>query len=85
MFEDKKIDNKNRFPSIAIDDRELGDQAASFVLEDGNWREFPVEPEMTRVSLGLSGADLAKAKAREKKLGKPCQTQLKGVIHQALF
>ena len=42
VFEDKKIDNKNRFASIAID-RELGDQAASFVLEDGTRGDFPAD------------------------------------------
>ena len=77
VFEDKKIDNKNRFPSIAIDDRELDDQAASFVLEDGTWGDFPAEPETTPVSLGLSGAGLAKAKAREKKLGKTLSDPVK--------
>lgn len=74
VFEDKKIDNKSRFASIAID-RELGDQASSsFVLEDGTREVFPAEPETTLVSLGLSGADLANAKARQKKLGKPYKT-----------
>ena len=42
MFEDKKIGSKNRFASIAID-RELGDQAASFVLEDGTRGDFPAD------------------------------------------
>lgn len=41
-FADKKIGNKNRFASIAID-RELGDQAASFVLEDGTGGDFPAD------------------------------------------
>jgi len=41
-FEDKKIHAKNRFASIAID-RELGDQAASFVLEDGTRGDFPAD------------------------------------------
>ena len=42
VFEDKKIGDKNRFASIAID-RELGDQAASFVLEDGTRGDFPAD------------------------------------------
>ena len=42
VFEDKKIDSKNRFASIAID-RELGDQAASFILEDGSRGDFPAD------------------------------------------
>jgi hypothetical protein len=42
VFEDKKIHAKNRFASIAID-RELGDQAASFVLEDGTTGDFPAD------------------------------------------
>ena len=42
VFEDKKIDSKNRFASIAID-RQLGDQAASFVLEDGTEGDFPAD------------------------------------------
>jgi len=43
-----------------------------------------IEPETTPVTLRLSEADLAKAKARARKLGKPYQTLLKDVIHQAL-
>ena len=42
VFEDKKIHRKNRFVSIAID-RELGNQAASFVLEDGTKGDFPAD------------------------------------------
>ena len=42
VFEDKKIDSKNRFASIAID-RELGNQAASFVLENGTRGDFPAD------------------------------------------
>ena len=38
----KKISNKNRFSSITID-RELGNQAASFVLEDGSKGDFPAD------------------------------------------
>ena len=34
VFRDVKISSRNRFTSITID-RELGDQAVSFVLEDG--------------------------------------------------
>ena len=41
-FEDKKIHAKNRFASIAID-RELGGQAASFVLQDGTRGDFPAD------------------------------------------
>lgn len=41
-FEDKKIHTKNRFASIAID-RELGGQAASFVLQDGTRGDFPAD------------------------------------------
>ena len=40
----------------------------------GTWRIL--EPETTTVTLRLSGADLAKAKARARKLGKPYQTLL---------
>jgi hypothetical protein len=39
---DKKIHSKNRFTSIAIDP-ELGNQAASFVLEDGSKGDFPAD------------------------------------------
>jgi hypothetical protein len=42
VFGDRKIGNQNRFASIAID-RELGDQAASFVLEDGTRGDFPAD------------------------------------------
>lgn len=38
----KKIGNKNRFVSIVLD-HELGDQAASFVLEDGTRGDFPAD------------------------------------------
>jgi len=38
----KDIHSKNRFASIAID-RELGGQAASFVLEDGSREDFPAD------------------------------------------
>ena len=41
-FEDKKIHTKNRLASIAID-RELGGQAASFVLQDGTRGDFPAD------------------------------------------
>ncbi|HTN71841.1 MAG TPA: hypothetical protein VMO00_12230 [Methylomirabilota bacterium] len=37
-----KIHSKNRFASIEID-RELGNQAASFVLEDGTKGDFPAD------------------------------------------
>ena len=42
VFRDVKITSRNRFTSIAID-RELGDQAASFVLEDGSKGDFPAD------------------------------------------
>ena len=42
VFRDVKISGKNRFTSITID-RELGDQAASFVLEDGSKGDFPAD------------------------------------------
>ena len=37
-----KVHSKNRFASIVID-RELGGQAASFVLEDGTGGDFPAD------------------------------------------
>jgi hypothetical protein len=42
VFRDKKIGRKNRFSSITID-RELGSQAASFVLEDNTKGDFPAD------------------------------------------
>ena len=48
----------------------------------GTWKILA--PETTPVTLRLSEADLAKAKARARKLGKPYQTLLKEVIHEAL-
>ena len=42
VFRDTKISRKNRFSSITID-RELGGQAASFVLEDGTMGDFPAD------------------------------------------
>jgi hypothetical protein len=42
VFRDKKISIKNRFASITID-RELGDQAVSFVLENGAKGDFPAD------------------------------------------
>ena len=42
VFKDKKIHRKNRFASIVID-RELGAQAASFILEDGTKGDFPAD------------------------------------------
>jgi hypothetical protein len=42
VFRDKKIHSKNRFSSIAID-RELGNQAVSFALEDGSKGDFPAD------------------------------------------
>jgi len=41
-FGSKKIDSKNRFVSIGVD-RELGSQAATFVLEDGTKGDFPAD------------------------------------------
>jgi len=48
----------------------------------GKWSLL--EPETKAVTLRLNEGDLAKAKARAKKLGKPYQTLLKDFIHQAL-
>lgn len=42
VFGDKRIHSKNRFASITID-RELGNQAVSFVLEDGSKGDFPAD------------------------------------------
>ena len=42
VFQNKTIGSKNRFASITID-RELGNQAASFVLEDGSRGDFPAD------------------------------------------
>ena len=42
VFGDKRIHGKNRFASITID-RELGNQAVSFVLEDGSKGDFPAD------------------------------------------
>ncbi len=42
VFRNQKIGRKNRFSSITID-RELGNQGASFVLEDGSKGEFPAD------------------------------------------
>jgi hypothetical protein len=42
VFRDKKVNSKNRFASITID-RELGNQAVSFVLEDGSKGDFPAD------------------------------------------
>ncbi len=42
VFKNVKISGKNRFASITID-RELGGQAASFVLEDGSKSDFPAD------------------------------------------
>jgi predicted DNA binding CopG/RHH family protein len=48
----------------------------------GTWRIL--ESKTKPVTLRLSELDLARAKARARKLGKPYQTLLKEVIHQAL-
>ena len=42
VFRDNKISGKNRFSSITID-RELGNQAVSFALEDGKKGDFPAD------------------------------------------
>ena len=42
VFQNKTVGSKNRFASITID-RELGGQAASFVLEDGSKGDFPAD------------------------------------------
>ena len=42
VFPNKTIGSKNRLASITID-RELGKQAASFVLEDGSRGDFPAD------------------------------------------
>ncbi|MBI2992449.1 MAG: hypothetical protein HYY47_10000 [Deltaproteobacteria bacterium] len=42
VFQNKKISSKNRFSSITIDG-ELGNQAVSFVLEDGSKGDFPAD------------------------------------------
>ncbi|MSP37877.1 MAG: hypothetical protein EXR70_05250 [Deltaproteobacteria bacterium] len=43
-----------------------------------------LEPETKSITLQLSDSDLAKAKARARKLGTPYRTLLKDFIHQAL-
>lgn len=48
----------------------------------GTWSIL--EPETKTVTLRLSEGDLAKAKARARKLRKPYQALLKDFIHQAL-
>ncbi len=47
----------------------------------GTWKTL--DPKTRPVTLRLSEVDLAKAKAKARKLGKPYQTLLKEVIHQA--
>ena len=42
VFQNKTIGSKNRFASITID-QELGNQAASFVLEDGSKGDFSAD------------------------------------------
>jgi hypothetical protein len=42
VFRNKKVSSKNRFASITID-RELGNQAVSFVLDDGSKGDFPAD------------------------------------------
>ncbi|TMA13413.1 MAG: hypothetical protein E6J89_01440 [Deltaproteobacteria bacterium] len=48
----------------------------------GTWRVL--DPKTKPVTLRLSEVDLAKAKAKARKLRKPYQTLLKEVIHEAL-
>jgi len=48
----------------------------------GAWKVL--DPKTKPVTLRLSEVDLAKAKAKARKLGKPYQTLLKQVIHEAL-
>lgn len=48
----------------------------------GLWKTL--DPKTKPVTLRLSEVDLAKAKTKARKLGKPYQTLLKEVIHQAL-
>ena len=42
VLRDKRISSDNRFASITID-RELGNEAVSFVLEDGSKDDFPAD------------------------------------------
>ena len=48
----------------------------------GTWRT--VDPKTRPVTLRLSEVDLARAKAKARKLGKPYQALLKEVIHRAM-
>lgn len=48
----------------------------------GTWKVL--DPKTRPVTLRLSEMDLAKAKAKARKLGKPYQTLLKEAIHEAL-
>lgn len=48
----------------------------------GAWKVL--DPKTRPVTLRLSEMDLAKAKAKARKLGKPYQTLLKEAIHEAL-
>lgn len=48
----------------------------------GPWKVF--DPKTRPVTLRLSEVDLAAAKAKARKLGKPYQTLLKQVIHEVL-
>lgn len=48
----------------------------------GNWRVL--QPKTRPVTLRLSESDLARAKAKARKLGTPYQTLLKKVIHEGL-
>jgi predicted DNA binding CopG/RHH family protein len=48
----------------------------------GPWKAL--DPKTRPVTLRLSEVDLSKAKTKARKLGKPYQTLLKEVIHEAL-
>jgi predicted DNA binding CopG/RHH family protein len=67
--------------SMSCLDREIEGRNQENAVK-GTWRIL--EPETTPSTLRLSGADLAKAKARARTLGKPYQALSQDVIHQAL-
>jgi hypothetical protein len=69
VFRDKRINSKNRFASITID-RELGDQAVSFVLEDGSKGDFPADLVLYSCDPGYQWSPLNQLKrALKNKLG----------------
>jgi len=59
-----------------IEERDREDEVS------GTWRVL--DPKTKPVTLRLSEVDLAKAKAKARKLGRPYQTFLKEIIRQAL-